>query len=76
MDNADYNQLFASKTKQLAISIINELSNLPYQEAFAIIRKQIYRSSTSMAANYRAMCRAKIKRRKIFQNINCDRGNR
>ncbi|ASW76479.1 hypothetical protein IQ37_00730 [Chryseobacterium piperi] len=59
--NPDYNQLFALKTKQLAVSIINELSSLPYQEAFAVIRKQIYRSSTSMAANYRAMCRARSK---------------
>ncbi|MET3535441.1 four helix bundle protein [Chryseobacterium limigenitum] len=61
MDSVDYNKLFASKTKQLAVTIIQELSKLPYQEAFAVIRKQIYRSSTSMAANYRAMCRARSK---------------
>ncbi|UKB79407.1 four helix bundle protein [Chryseobacterium sp. MEBOG07] len=61
MDSPDYNAIFASKTKQLAIIIIKELSKLPYNEAFAVIRKQIFRSSTSMAANYRAMCRARSK---------------
>jgi len=61
MDSVDYNKLFSSKTKQLAVTIIQELSKLPYQEAFSVIRKQIYRSSTSMAANYRAMCRARSK---------------
>jgi len=61
MDSIDYNQLFASKTKELAITIILELSKLPYNEAFSVIRKQIFRSSTSMAANYRAMCRARSK---------------
>lgn len=61
MDNLDYNKVFAIKTKQIAISIIKEFSKLPYNEAFSVIRKQIYRSSTSMAANYRAMCRARSK---------------
>ncbi|WP_238707412.1 four helix bundle protein [Chryseobacterium viscerum] len=61
MDSPDYNAIFASKTKQLAIIIIKELSKLPYNEAFSVIRKQIFRSSTSMAANYRAMCRARSK---------------
>ena len=56
MDSVDYNKLFASKTKQLAVTIIQELSKLPYQEAFSV-----YRSSTSMAANYRAMGRARSK---------------
>jgi four helix bundle protein len=61
MDKINYNTVFAAKTKQLAITIIRELSRIPYDEAFSVIRKQIYRSSTSMAANYRAMCRARSK---------------
>jgi four helix bundle protein len=61
MDKVDYNTVFAAKTKQLAITIIRELSRIPYDEAFSVIKKQIYRSSTSMAANYRAMCRARSK---------------
>ena len=50
MDNLDYNKVFATKTKQIAISIIKEFSQIPYNEAFSVIRKQVYRSSTSMAA--------------------------
>ena len=61
MDNDGYNKVFASKTKFLAIAIIKEFSKLPYNEAFSVIRKQVYRSSTSRAANYRAMCRARSK---------------
>lgn len=34
MDNLDYNKVFATKTKQIAISIIKEFSQLPYNEAF------------------------------------------
>ena len=64
MDNLDYNKVFATKTKQIAISIIKEFSQLPYNEAFSVIRKQVYRSSTSMAANYRAMCRARSNKEK------------
>lgn len=67
MDKINYNTVFAAKTKQLAITIIRELSRIPYDEAFSVIKKQIYRSSTSMAANYRAMCRARSKAER-FQN--------
>jgi len=42
MNSPDYNTIFASKTKQLAITIIKELSKLPYSEAFSVIRKQIF----------------------------------
>jgi four helix bundle protein len=61
MDKINYNTVFAAKTKQLAITIIRELSRIPYDEAFFVIKKQIYCSSTLMAANYRAMCRARSK---------------
>ena len=59
--DVDYNALFAQKTKQIAITIIKEFSIIPYTEAFSVIRKQIYRSSSSMAANYRARSRARSK---------------
>ncbi|WP_445431707.1 four helix bundle protein [Chryseobacterium indoltheticum] len=35
------------------------LSPLPYSDALSIIRKQIIRSATSVAANYRAVSRAR-----------------
>lgn len=57
----DFKSIFAERTKQLTILIINELSKLPYSDKVSVIRKQIFRSSSSVAANYRAMCRARSK---------------
>lgn len=64
MMETNYNQIFAKRTKALAIKIINELSELPYSDKVSVIRKQIFRSSSSVAANYRAMCRARSEKEK------------
>lgn len=58
MENS-YHQIFAVRTKALALKIINDLSDLPYSDKVSVIRKQIFGSATSVAANYRAMCRAR-----------------
>ena len=55
----DYNKIFSDRTKKLAISIINELSEISFSDKVSVIRKQIFRSSSSTASNYRAMCRAR-----------------
>ncbi|RYD98808.1 MAG: four helix bundle protein [Sphingobacteriales bacterium] len=55
----DYNEIFRFKTKEFAIEIIEVFSALKYNDAIGIVRKQIIRSATSIAANYRAMCRAR-----------------
>lgn len=55
----DYNEIFKFKTKEFAINIIEVFSALKYTDAISIVRKQIIRSATSVAANYRAMCRAR-----------------
>lgn len=60
----NYNQIFAQRTKALAIKIINDLSELPYSDKVSVIRKQIFRSASSTAANYRAMCRARSDKEK------------
>ena len=65
MSNADYNQIFRDRTKKLCVSIIKTLSSLPYSEHLSVIRKQIYRSSTSVAANYRAVGRARSEKEKF-----------
>ena len=65
MSNFDYNQIFRERTKALCISIIKTLSVLPYSEDLSVIRKQIYRSSTSVAANYRAVGRARSEKEKF-----------
>jgi len=55
----DFNQIFRDRTKIFSLLIIKLLSPLPYSDALSIIRKQIIRSSTSVAANYRAVSRAR-----------------
>ena len=65
MNNPDYNQLFRDRTKKLCVLIIKEFSVLKYSEDLSVIRKQIYRSSTSVAANYRAVGRARSEKEKF-----------
>lgn len=48
-----------NRTKTFAIRIINLYRGLPKAEESRIIGKQILRSGTSVAANYRAVCRAR-----------------
>ena len=55
----NYNQVFSQRTKSLTIAIINELSEIPNSDKISNIRKQIFRSVSSTASNYRAMCRAR-----------------
>lgn len=62
---SNYNQIFRDRTKKLCISIIRSLSVLPYSDDLSVIRKQIYRSSTSVAANYRAVGRARSENEKF-----------
>ncbi|UFK98595.1 four helix bundle protein [Chryseobacterium faecale] len=47
------------------MAIIKSLSVLPYSDDVSVIRKQIYRSSTSVAANYRAVGRARSQKEKF-----------
>ncbi|MCD1118767.1 four helix bundle protein [Chryseobacterium turcicum] len=55
----DFNQIFRDRTKIFSVLIIKSLSPLPSSDALSIIRKQIIRSATSVAANYRAVSRAR-----------------
>src|SRR6059036_1770700 len=47
------------RTKKFAIRIIKAFAGLPKDEAARIIGRQFLRSGTSVAANYRAACRAR-----------------
>ena len=47
------------RTKQFALMIIKLVENLPDNKAGRTIGNQIIRSGTSVAANYRAACRAR-----------------
>lgn len=64
-DRVGFNQIFRERTKSFSIAIIRTLSSLPYSDDISIIRKQIIRSATSVAANYRAVSRARSDKEKF-----------
>jgi len=47
------------RTKQFAIRIVRLLRGLPKTDEAGIMGKQLLRAGTSVAANYRAVCRAR-----------------
>lgn len=50
-----------ARTKRFALDVILYSRSLPHAEEFTIIKRQLIRSATSVAANYRAAQRAKSK---------------
>jgi four helix bundle protein len=48
-----------ARTKQFAIRIVRLFRTLPKTDEARVIGKQVLRSGTSVAANYRAVCRAR-----------------
>ena len=59
---ADFNSDIKTRTKKFAIRIIKMYSKLQKNDELRIIGKQLLRSSTSVAANFRAACRARSKK--------------
>lgn len=54
-------EILRDRTKQFAIRIIRLSQELPNTEQARVIGRQLLRSGTSVAANYRAVCRARSK---------------
>jgi len=50
-----------NRSKQFAIRIVKLFRSLPRSEEARILGKQVLRSGTSVAANYRAVCRGRSK---------------
>ncbi len=50
---------FRDRTKKQAVEIIKYCKTLPKSDEAYIVKKQVIRSSTSVAANYRAATRAR-----------------
>lgn len=50
-----------NRSKQFAIRIVKLFRSLPRTEEARIMGKQVLRAGTSVAANYRAVCRARSK---------------
>ena len=51
-----------ARTKRFALAVIALVENLPLGRTADVIGKQVLRSGTSVAANYRAACRARSRR--------------
>src|SRR5580700_3567252 len=49
------------RTKQFAVRIVSVSRSLPRSREGDVIGKQLLRSGTAVAANYRAVCRARSK---------------
>lgn len=56
---SDFSDEFKKRTKLFAISIIKLSKSFPKNDEAFIIKKQLLRSAFSVAANYRAVCRAR-----------------
>ena len=52
-------ELFRQRTKRMALDVILFTQTLPKTEEALIMKRQLLRSATSVASNYRAACRAR-----------------
>ena len=58
-DKASFNQAFRERTKAAALRVIRLFQQMPRTGEAQILGKQLLRSATSVAANYRAACRGR-----------------
>lgn len=61
MNKLDQAEALKLRTKQFAIRIVAVSRSLPRSREADVIGKQLLRSGTAVAANYRAVCRARSK---------------
>src|SRR6266481_2020827 len=59
MDRLDQARRLQDRTKKFAVRVIKAFTRLPKNEATRTVGRQFPRSGTSLAANYRAACRAR-----------------
>jgi four helix bundle protein len=59
--NEDFSREMRRRTKSAAVQLVNFMRKAGKDPALNVIRYQILKSGTSVAANYRAACRARSK---------------
>src|SRR5436190_18047447 len=59
MNNYEFGEEMKGRTKAFAVRIIKFYKRLPKTDEARVLERQVLRSGTSVAANYRAVCRAK-----------------
>src|SRR4051812_37294109 len=52
-------ELLKRRTNRFALDVCRVLKKFPYEEPGPTVKKQLAKSSTSLAANYRSTCRAR-----------------
>jgi len=61
LTNEEFNEKWRKLIKQFALKVISLSDELPKKESARVINKQLLRSATSVAANFRAACRGRSK---------------
>jgi len=61
----NFNEDLRNRTKQFALKIIGMYAILPKSDEIRIIGKQLLRSATSVAANFRAVTRARSEKERF-----------
>ena len=59
--NQEFNEKMRERTKQFALQVIALSDQLSNKESARVINRQLLRSATSVAANFRAACRGRSK---------------
>jgi len=59
MDKSEFIEQFKKRTKTLAVAVVIFYDKMPKTDASRVLGKQLIRSVTSTAANYRAACIAR-----------------
>ncbi len=61
MTNFEFGEMLKARSKAFAVQIVIFYRNLPKSDEARVLGRQVLRAGTSVAANYRAVCRAKSK---------------
>lgn len=61
MNNLEFATTVQKRTKAFAVQIVRFFGKLPKPDEARVLGRELSRSGTSVAANYRAVCRAKSK---------------
>ena len=59
MSNLEFAKVMQGRTKAFAVQIIKFYGEMPRTEEARVMGRQLLRAATSVAANYRAVCRSK-----------------
>ena len=65
MNNFEFAENMKARTKMFAVEVVKFYKTLPRTDEVRVLGRQVLRSGTSVAANYRAVCRAKSPHSKL-----------